>query len=144
MQSQFIEQVITISERYRIAIRSAINASELGIGAMHVRSLAVIAKSPACTANCIVNELARDKAQVARIVKELVNANLIQKCAHANDKRSQTLSLTENGQSLMDKLHIAKAKINEQITQGLTPVQIRQFEQTARRIADNLQSKVND
>tara|TARA_R110001583_G_scaffold107562_1_gene256163 strand:- start:406 stop:840 length:435 start_codon:yes stop_codon:yes gene_type:complete len=144
MQSQFIEQVIIISERYRVAIRSAINASELGIGAIHIRSLAVIAKSPACTANFIVSELARDKAQVARIVKELVSANLIQKCAHADDKRSQILSLTKNGQSLMNKMHTTKAKINEQITLGLTPAQICQFEETARHIADNLQPKVND
>ncbi|WP_166425617.1 MarR family winged helix-turn-helix transcriptional regulator [Paraglaciecola sp. 20A4] len=144
MQSQFIEQIITISERYRIAIRSAINASELGISAMHVRSLSVIAKSPNCTANVIVGELARDKAQIARIVKELVSANLIQKYAHADDKRSQILRLTENGHILMEKLHTAKAKINQQITHGLTPTQLRQFEETAGHIADNLQPKVND
>ncbi|WP_339901185.1 MarR family winged helix-turn-helix transcriptional regulator [Paraglaciecola polaris] len=143
MHSQLIEHIIAISERFRISIRSAINANELGIGAMHVRSLTVIAQSDACTANHIVNVLARDKAQVARIVKELLAADLIEKCAHPEDKRSQILSVKAEGQTLMAQFHTAKVEIYNQMTQGLSGSQLRDFEHIAQCIADNLLAELN-
>lgn len=138
MHSHFIEHIFAISERYRVTIRAAIDANELGIGAMHVRSLTVIAETPDCTANHIVTRLSRDKAQVARLVKELLAADLINKDAHPEDKRSQILTLSSAGKTLMTQLKAAKKTIQSKMTQGLSPQEIDLFDTIAHKIADNL------
>ena len=48
------EYILSLSQFYRVNIRTAVNASELGLNGMHVRCLHVIANTPDCTANCIV------------------------------------------------------------------------------------------
>lgn len=138
MHSHFIEHIFAISERYRVTIRAAIDANELGIGAMHVRSLTVIAETQDCTANHIVTTLSRDKAQVARLVKELLAAGLIEKNAHPEDKRSQILTLSSSGNTLMKQLKAAKATIQLQMTQGLSTHELDLFNAIAHKIADNL------
>jgi DNA-binding MarR family transcriptional regulator len=143
MHSQIIEHIFTISERYRLTIRNAIHAGELGIGAMHVRSLKIIAATPDCTANHIVTKLGRDKAQVARLVKELISIELIDKFPHPEDKRSQILSLNLKGKKLMEKLQHAQAKIQRQMTQGISAEQQQEFEDVAQRIAENLLSVID-
>ena len=138
MHSQLIEHIFAISERNRLTVRGAINASELGIGAMHVRSLKIIAETPDCTANHIVIKLVRDKAQVARLVKELLNIELIDKNAHPEDKRSQILTLNAQGKKLMKQLQHAQEKIQRQMLQGLSAEQQQQFEDIAQHISLNL------
>ena len=138
MHSQLIEHIFAISERYRLTVRGAINASELGIGAMHVRSLKIIAETPDCTANHIVIKLVRDKAQVARLVKELLNIELIDKNAHPEGKRSQILTLNAQGKKLMKQLQHAQEKIQRQMLQGLSAEQQQQFEDIAQHISLNL------
>jgi hypothetical protein len=51
------EYILSLSQFYRVNIRAAVNASELGLNGMHVRCLHVIATTPACTANCIVKNM---------------------------------------------------------------------------------------
>lgn len=83
------EYILSLSQYYRVNVRTAVNANELGLNGMHVRCLHVIANAPDCTANYIVRSMGRDKSQIARLVKEMISKGWIEKQASREDKRSQ-------------------------------------------------------
>ncbi|MEL0659933.1 MarR family transcriptional regulator [Psychromonas arctica] len=131
--------LFTLMQSYRVTIRKAINANELGLNAMHVRCLHIIAGNKGCTANDIVNQTQRDKAQIARLVKELIGLNLIDKRASEEDKRSYILSFTVQGNELFNKLLNAEQQVNELMCQNLTPQQIQAFSNVASIMSQNMQ-----
>lgn len=139
MKSLIANTLMTLMQSYRVTIREAINANDLGLNAMHVRCLHIIAVTNLCTANDIVNASQRDKAQIARLIKELITLKLIEKCASENDKRSFILSFTSEGNALFNKLLNAEQKINEQMCKNLTPLQIQEFQKIATQMSANIQ-----
>lgn len=138
METTIANALFTLMQNYRVTIREAINANELGLNAMHVKCLHIIHTYPSCTANHIVNKSQRDKAQIARLIKELLALNLINKCPSDNDKRSFILSFTAEGSLLFDKLLAAEQQVNDKMCKNLTPQQINDFLATAKKISNNL------
>jgi DNA-binding MarR family transcriptional regulator len=139
MNSSLANTLFVLMQNYRVTIREAINASELDLNAMHVRCLHIIATTSNCTANDIVTKTQRDKAQIARLVKELIALNLINKCASEQDKRCFILSFTSQGTALFDKLLNAEQCVNEQMCKNLNPQQINDFLDTAKKMIKNMQ-----
>jgi len=138
MNSSLANTLFALMQNYRVTIREAINAGELGLNAMHVRCLHIIAATPQCTANDIVNQTQRDKAQIARLVKELLALNLIHKNASEHDKRCFILSFTAQGCRLYDKLLNAEQHVNAQMCKNLNPQQINDFLDTAQQMIKNM------
>ena len=131
--------LFTLMQRYRVTIRDAINANELGLNAMHVQCLHIIANNIDCTANDIVMKMQRDKAQIARLVKELINLSLLVKKSSETDKRRFVLSFTVEGKTLYTKLLKAEEAINDKMCQDLTTQQITDFLAIAQQINNNMQ-----
>ena len=144
MKSLIANTLFVLMQNYRVTIRQAINANELGLNAMHVRCLHIIAVTHFCTANDIVNQTRRDKAQIARLIKELVALKLVNKFANENDKRSFIISFTHEGKVLFTKLLNAEQQINEQMCKNLTPQQIQEFQHVASQMSDNIQGTVDN
>ncbi|MDN3640295.1 MarR family transcriptional regulator [Simiduia curdlanivorans] len=133
------EIVFRIVQSYRLAMRSSLNAGEIGLNAMHVRCLSLIDKSDVCTANDIVTALARDKAQIARLIKEMIERNWLTKVANPEDKRSQLLSLTEEGRALAKSIAETQIKVMKKMQENLTAAQLNEFSKTADLMAANLE-----
>ena len=131
--------LFALMQRYRVTIRDAINANELGLNAMHVQCLHIIANNIDCTANDIVVKMQRDKAQIARLVKELINLSLLVKKASETDKRRFVLSFTVEGKTLYTKLLKAEQTINDKMCKDLTTQQITDFLAIAQQINNNMQ-----
>jgi len=72
MNTLLSNTLFELMQNYRVTIREAINAGDLGINAMHVRCIHIIASTSNCTANDIVTKTQRDKAQIARLIKDLI------------------------------------------------------------------------
>ena len=138
MHISLANTLFALMQNYRVTIREAINAGELGLNAMHVRCLHIIATTTQCTANDIVNQTQRDKAQIARLVKELIALKLINKDASEHDKRCFILSFTSGGRSLYDKLLAAEQQVNAQMCKNLNPQQINDFLHTAQQMIKNM------
>lgn len=131
--------IFRIVHSYRLAMRSSLNASEIGLNAMHVRCLSLIDRGEVCTANDIVTELARDKAQIARLIKEMIERNWLTKVANPEDKRSQLLSLTEEGRALAKLIAQTQIKVLKKMQENLTAEQLSEFSKAAEVIAANLE-----
>ena len=132
------EYILSLSQFYRVNIRTAVNASELGLNGMHVRCLHVIANTPDCTANCIVKNMGRDKAQIARLVKEMIAKSWIEKHASTEDKRSQILSLSESGTQQQQKISLLEKTIESTILTGLSKQDEADFKRIAGKMLENL------
>ncbi|MDO6685365.1 MULTISPECIES: MarR family winged helix-turn-helix transcriptional regulator [unclassified Agarivorans] len=130
--------IFSIAHSYRLTMRSALKANELGLNSMHVKCLSYIHNSEACTANDIVQFLGRDKAQIARLVKEMISNNWLTKTANPEDKRSQFLSLTEEGQALAALIADTQSKVSIKMKQNLSDEELKEFSRIAGVISNNL------
>ncbi|WP_162048498.1 MarR family winged helix-turn-helix transcriptional regulator [Vibrio taketomensis] len=119
-------------------MQQQIEALELDIAPMHVRVLKIINSKPQCTAVDIANLLDRDKAQVTRLLNTLLEQTLITKQPNPEDKRSQCLCLTDDGQTIMAKLANIDAVIFEKMKAGLSLQDLDTFQRLARLMTANL------
>lgn len=132
------DTILRLSQYYRIQIRTAVNANELGLNGMHVRCLHVIANTSACTANCIVKKMGRDKAQVARLVKEMISKGWLEKQANSVDKRSQILTLSERGSQLQQTISHIEQQLENTILAGLSIQDVADFQRISKKLLANL------
>lgn len=130
--------IFDLMQSYRMAMKQEIKASQLGINGMHIKCLSIIHATENCTANDMVKSLARDKAQIARVVKEMLTNNWIEKKANLQDKRSQLLALTDEGHALLKQVREAQTKIQTQMQLGLTPQELESFLLTSQQLINNL------
>ncbi|QIR15619.1 MarR family winged helix-turn-helix transcriptional regulator [Shewanella aestuarii] len=139
-KSAITDSIFSIMTAYRLAMRSTLKANEIGLNAMHVKCLTFINKSRQCTANDIVNYFGRDKAQVARLIKEMIDNQWLTKSANPDDKRSQILSLTKEGIALAELISSTQNEVHQHMQQHLSAVEIAAFVSTAEVILANLQT----
>lgn len=134
------ESIFSIFQLYKLAMRSTLKANEVGLNAMHVRCLPFISQSNHCTANDIVQFFTRDKAQIARLIKEMIDNQWLTKNANPEDKRSQILSLTTQGQELVTLILKTQSDVDKKMQENLTNEELQVFKKTAQKIATNLRS----
>lgn len=120
--------------------RDAINANELGLSALHINILNIVQASEQnrCTANKIAQVMKRDKAQIARLIKELLALNLIIKLPNPDDKRSQLLVLTDEGCILMNKISHTEKMVQQKLEQGISSEDLATFNRVAKIMINNL------
>ncbi|MFT6984791.1 MAG: DNA-binding MarR family transcriptional regulator [Psychromonas sp.] len=141
MDNNFIsDTVFSIVDSYRLVMRSTLKANEIGLNAMHVKCLGFINRSEICTANDIVHFFARDKAQIARLIKEMIANKWLTKTANPEDRRSQLLSLTEQGKVLAELISKTQRNVQKKMQENLTSEELQAFKRTADIISTNLRT----
>ncbi|WED28872.1 MarR family transcriptional regulator [Vibrio sp. DW001] len=124
----------------RLTMRSTLKASEIGLNSMHIRCLTFIEKNESCTANDIVNFFSRDKAQIARLIKEMIDKDWLSKSANPEDKRSQLLVLTEGGKALMKLVSETQSNMHNKMQENLSEQELTEFRRVADIISRNLRN----
>ena len=135
----FANTVFAIAHSYRLAMRTALKANETGLNAMHVQCLSFIEKQQSCTANDIVNHFLRDKGQIARLIKEMLDKKWLNKSAHPKDKRSALLSLSAEGKVLAARITEAQSDIQKKMQKNLSTEELQEFTRIAAIISANLE-----
>ncbi|GLS92459.1 MarR family transcriptional regulator [Psychromonas marina] len=132
--------VFNILHSYKMAMRSTLKDHEAGLNGMNVKCLTFISKSQNCTANDIVIFFNRDKAQIARLIKEMITNGWLTKTANPEDKRSQLLQLTEQGKELAELIRVTELQIYEKMQENIPAEQLASFKSTALMISANLKA----
>lgn len=141
MNNESISDIVfSIVHSYRLAMRSTLKANETGLNAMHVKCLSFINKTETCTANDIVTHFARDKAQIARLIKEMIGKKWLTKTANPKDKRSQLLSLTKEGKDLAKLIAETQNEVHKKMQENLTAEELEEFKRIAGLISTNLRT----
>lgn len=107
---------------------------------MHMKSMKVISKIEGCTGQQLADFLGRDKAQINRLIKELVNQELVFKKNNPKDKRSQLLALTDTGEVLFKRFKKVEKEIFETMAAGIEPEELEGFIHISQKLKSNLKS----
>jgi len=138
------DTVFSLVHSYRSAMRSTLKANVVGLNGMHVRCLPFIERKKGCTANDLVTFFMRDKAQIARLIKEMIANDWVTRTANPEDKRSQLLALTEEGKELVALISATQHKVHNKMQENLTAEELATFARISAIMANNLNRKLAD
>jgi DNA-binding MarR family transcriptional regulator len=138
-----LESIFQLGLALKRQMHSQIEALELDIAPMHMRVIKIISTKPACTAMDIATLLKRDKAQVTRLLKTLIEQDLISKVPHPEDKRSQILVATQKGEAGLAMMKKIDMKVVNALTQGISDQELAQFDAVAKKIVANLSGEID-
>lgn len=139
MNSRYLADPLQqLSHAYKSYMRRAILEAGIGLPITHVRVLKSIAAGERCTAQALAACMRRDKAQITRVLNDLLATGLIVKRDNPADRRSQLLELSSAGQGLMQQIQRCEAAAASRMTRGLDSTQVDHFIHLANHMADNL------
>lgn len=124
--------------QFKASTKRTIREYGLHLNGMHVRLLYLIRTQPECAANRLVAVTGRDKAQITRVVKELEAMGLVSRTPHPSDKRSQILTLSEQGRQLMRKTTEAEKAVEQRLLKGMSKEEVAIFLTLAHKMLGNL------
>ena len=123
---------------YKSRLRAEVAQRELGLPITHMRALKGICRNPHSTAQSIAQRMDRDKAQITRVLKELLSDGLIEKRPNPDDGRSQLLFPTEKGSEVMNHLLQAERETAVAMTRSLSAQELTLFAEMSARMVENL------
>jgi DNA-binding MarR family transcriptional regulator len=118
-------------------IQLAVSAEGNGLGPMEVRCLRHIAHHEGATQSDLVLQSGRDKAQIARLVKGLIERGLVESQPHPVDRRSQVLSATAEGLALQRKMQAHRVRFETQLLAGFSASEIASLIDLLKRLQTN-------
>lgn len=133
------ETLFELIHTVRNNILHKVKMLNLDLTPMHLKSLKVISKVEQCTGQKLASVMGRDKAQINRLIKELVAQALVLKKDHVQDKRSQILVLTPAGQAIMKTFKQAEKEVFEKMLADVPHSQLTAFVETAEKLKANLE-----
>lgn len=111
-----------------------------GLAPMEARALRFLARHEGSTQRDMTQHTGRDKAQIARIVRTLLERGLVESSPDPEDGRSQRLHLTAAGRAMQRRMQQHRAKFEQALTQGFDePEQaalVAQLERLVGNVAD--------
>ena len=132
------EDLFRLMHNFKKAILKNLAGAELNVAPMHIRSLYLIKSIDKCTAVNIAETMERDKAQITRLITDLISQGFIVKTPNPKDKRSQYLTLTDQGEKVLREMKKIAGKVYKEMHQGIDPKDIENFYRTAAVMTDNL------
>ena len=120
-------------------LQSIASSIDEDLAPMHIRVIKIIDRKKLCTAIDIANYLNRDKAQVTRLISTLIKKGLITKQPNKDDKRSQFLIISNEGEDVIKAIAQFDKNIMEIMTRDLEENEIKEFERVAKLMTANLE-----
>ncbi|WEM40889.1 MarR family transcriptional regulator [Photobacterium sp. DA100] len=133
-----LEGVFHLVHMIKRHMHEQIEQLDLNISPMHMRVLKIINKQQTCTAVDIAQLLNRDKAQVTRLLNELIKQTLIEKVPNPEDKRSQRLLVTSEGMEVLAHLTTIDGNMNNKMMKGISREELKEFERITGLMTENL------
>lgn len=132
------EMLHRLLHAYKRALRQAYNEAEVPLTVSHMRTLKGVQNISDCTAQAIATRTHRDKAQITRLLKDLIADGLVEKHPHPEDRRSQILHVTEAGTAIINRIRDAEAIAAARMAAGLGTSEMAEFNRLAGIMTDNL------
>jgi len=107
--------------------RKSIEQGDIPVAPMQGRLLKLIGRRAGVTQQEIVERIGRDKAQIARLVKELLARGLIRKEQDTQDKRAYRLFLTPDGEIVATRILQMQAQVAERMLSTLSAEEAEQL-----------------
>ena len=132
------EALFSLVHTVRNNMMHEIKLLAIDLSPMHMKSLKVISKIEDCTGQKLAGFMGRDKAQINRLIKELVNQELINKENNEKDKRSQFLVLSAKGKDIMKEFQKIEKQVFHKMINDIPLEKIEEFIQLTQKLKSNL------
>ncbi|WP_432698209.1 MarR family winged helix-turn-helix transcriptional regulator [Marinobacterium sp. YM272] len=116
---------------YRRQLRETIQSEGVELPITHIRVLKGVCRNAGSTAHSIATNMQRDKAQITRVLNELVSKGFVVRVSNPRDRRSQVLEPTAQGTALLDTLENLEKQVTAQMTHTLSEDEITTFVRVA-------------
>jgi DNA-binding MarR family transcriptional regulator len=115
MKNTIPDLMSALSHLFRAQLRHAPGLDASGLAPFQAKVLMVIDRRPDTTPRQLADHSGRDKAQVARVLKDLESRGLITRHPDPTDGRVSRLALTETGARAVEALCHRRQAIAEQM-----------------------------
>ena len=105
---------------------------------MEMRALQFFVRHPGRTQRDLVEHSGRDKAQIARLIKPLLEAGHLRAEPDPEDRRSLRLFVSERGLALHEQLQQARRQVLARSLKGIEAPELRQLQALLQRMHSNL------
>jgi DNA-binding MarR family transcriptional regulator len=138
-QQEVLESLMSLFGGIKRAMRHELGS---GVPPMLLRVLQLCGRQAGITQQGLARLTGRDKGQVARMVKELLELDLLQREDHPEDRRSHCLRPTSAGLAAVRRFEQAEAALAQWLLDGMTPTELgalqRQLGSLQQRIDEHL------
>lgn len=138
-QDDFLELYLSFWFQVKTAIRTRMQSTLPGIALMHVKTMRFVFHHPDTSQQEITKHFDRDKAQVTRLVKELVAEKLILRKQDTADKRKYHLRLSRKGHSVFKQANEIMLGVETELLGNMSAREINAHRDTMKKMLTTLQ-----
>ena len=135
-----MDLVHRLMHRFRALQYQGLREGPQAVTHMESKVLGFFARHPGATASELAEHSGRDKAQLARLLKRLVDIGLLERVADEADRRHQRLSLTLAGLAVQDTLQQQHRRLAADAVAGLDKAEQAQLLSLLQRVNDRLEA----
>lgn len=117
---ELIDLLAQVSAEFQLRLQKLPSLQTSALTPFQGRLLAIIARYPSSSQQELGGWTGRDKAQIARTIKELEARQLVARAARKGDWRSNSLRLTSEGERVRALITEERALLGAQVTDELT------------------------
>jgi len=140
-QRAALQALFSLFGGVKLAMRQQLLAEgDVGVAPMHLLVLRMCLDQPGITQQEIAQQTGRDKGQVARLVKDLLDAGLLVRTPHPEDGRSYRLTASGSANAACEKLRRAEAAVAAQLFRGMTVAEVENLAQRLVALRDSVVS----
>ena len=139
-----LETMHAIVHLYRSRQLRGLRGGPHELAHMEMKALGYFARHPGATQSDLVAHSGRDKAQVARLIRALREAQLLEATADDQDRRSTRLTLSAAGQEVFEGLHRQSGAVSAAALVGLSDDEQAQLTGLLARVRANLEASRAD
>ena len=133
-----MESMFRLVRSFKSRLAAELEAEGLSVAPTHMKILKMIAPMEECTAQRIAQAVHRDKAQVNRVIQELVAQEMIERKPNPADKRSQLLQLSDKGEVALQAMNAVETRVLSRMTHGIEIENQQTFITLAEQLRRNL------
>ncbi|HSW07486.1 MarR family winged helix-turn-helix transcriptional regulator [Aquabacterium sp.] len=133
-----LELVHSVMHQFRALQYQRLRDGPHDITHMESKVLGFFAQHPGATQTELAEHSGRDKAQLARLIKRLLEIGLLEREADAEDRRQLRLQLTDAGHAVQRSLHQQRQRLAKAAIAGLSPAEHAQLKDLLQRLQSNL------
>jgi DNA-binding MarR family transcriptional regulator len=135
-----MDLVHRLMHRFRARQHQGLRDGPQAVTHMESKVLGFFARHPGATASALAEHSGRDKAQLARLLKRLVDVGLLERVADETDRRHQRLSLTLAGVAVQDALQQQHRLLAADAVSGLDQAEQALLLSLLQRVNDRLEA----
>ncbi|MDN0105353.1 MarR family winged helix-turn-helix transcriptional regulator [Yersinia rochesterensis] len=119
MDNEIIDLLRTVAASFHLRMKEQVVANDSGLSAFQAQLLNLIGRNDGISQQALGSFTERDKAQIARAIKELDTGGFVTRSLKASDKRTKCLTLTPAGSALHIQLNALRGQLAVEVLSSL-------------------------